>query len=133
MGSHREAGPFVPSPTSGLPGEGQPGSGSLLLMLWGWLAGEFPIRLKFLIPKALSPQPGPTAQLLLGSVNPLVPRAVNGMLIVLMGFLSTDPNELLPNKLGSFFSVCLSTSWSLGSSPASPCGAGELELRRQRE
>lgn len=33
-----------------------------------------------------------------------MPRAVNGMLIGLMGFMSTSPNELLLTSLAIFFS-----------------------------
>lgn len=86
-------------------------------MLSGRLARQFPIRLCFSSLRPQAPNPYTPAQLLPGSINPLVPRAVNGMLIGLMGFMSTSPNELLLTSLAIFsLSLCLSTQWSLCSS-----------------
>lgn len=86
-------------------------------MLSGRLARQFPIRLCFSSFRPPAPNPYTPAQLLPGSINPLVPRAVNGMLIGLMGFMSTSPNELLLTSLAIFsLSLCLSTQWSLCSS-----------------
>lgn len=63
-----------------------------------------------------------------------MPQAVNGMLIGLMGFMSTSPNELLPNELGLFISkpVCQHAGVQGSRLRVSPAGSWELELGRQR-
>lgn len=97
-----EAKPFLPFPTSAQDTwQSQPGQGARTNAVGP--AGQTSQLDWFLSLRPCAPNPGTSAQLLQGSINPLVPQAVNGMLIGLMGFMSTSPNELLPNEPGLFF------------------------------